>query len=122
MTNFEKVGLFMKTFGQEVKTKAELSNSKINDLRISLINEELEELKKAVKDNALNNLKLAEASADAKEVAKNTSQQTLDDISGRTAFNNVLKAGGTTAAAGAAADNAIRAAAANAGIANDIIG
>ena len=51
MTNFEKVGIFMKTFGQEVKTKAELSNNKINELRISLINEELEELKKAVKDN-----------------------------------------------------------------------
>ena len=44
MTNFEKVGIFMKTFGQEVKTKAELSNNKINELRISLINEELEEL------------------------------------------------------------------------------
>ena len=28
MTNFEKVGIFMKTFGQEVKTKAELSNNK----------------------------------------------------------------------------------------------
>ena len=51
MTNFEKVGIFMKTFGQEIKTKAELSNDKINELRISLINEELEELKKAVKDN-----------------------------------------------------------------------
>ena len=38
MTNFEKVGIFMKTFGQEVKTKAELSNNKINELRISLIN------------------------------------------------------------------------------------
>ena len=45
MTNFEKVGLFMKTFGQEVKTKAKLSDDKINNLRISLINEELEELK-----------------------------------------------------------------------------
>ena len=42
MTNFEKVGLFMKTFGQEVKTSAGLSNDKINFLRISLINEELE--------------------------------------------------------------------------------
>ena len=39
MTNFEKVGLFMKTFGQEVKTKAELSTNKINLLRISLIKE-----------------------------------------------------------------------------------
>tara|TARA_B100002051_G_scaffold153755_1_gene145527 strand:- start:231 stop:602 length:372 start_codon:yes stop_codon:yes gene_type:complete len=50
MTNFEKVGDFMKTFGQEVKVKSELSSEKINDLRISLINEELEELKKAIKE------------------------------------------------------------------------
>ena len=28
MTNFEKVGLFMKTFGQEVKTVSSLSNEK----------------------------------------------------------------------------------------------
>ena len=67
MTNFEKVGLFMKTFGQEVKTKAELSNSKINDLRISLINEELEELKEAVKDN--NILEVADALTDILYVA-----------------------------------------------------
>jgi len=53
MTNFEKVGLFMKTFGQEVKIKASLSTKKINELRISLINEELEELKEAIKNNDL---------------------------------------------------------------------
>ena len=53
MTNFEKVGLFMKTFGQEVKTKAGLSTEKINELRISLINEELEEFKEAIKNNDL---------------------------------------------------------------------
>jgi len=53
MTNFEKVGLFMKTFGQEVKTKAGLSTEKINQLRISLINEELEEFKEAIKNNDL---------------------------------------------------------------------
>ena len=53
MTNFEKVGLFMKTFGQEVKNKPSLSSEKINNLRISLINEELEELKKAMKNNDL---------------------------------------------------------------------
>ena len=53
MTNFEKVGLFMKTFGQEVKNKPGLSSEKINNLRISLINEELEELKQAVKNNDL---------------------------------------------------------------------
>ena len=53
MTNFEKVGLFMKTFGQEVKNKPGLSSDKINNLRISLINEELEELKQAMKNNDL---------------------------------------------------------------------
>ena len=51
MTNFEKVGLFMKTFGQEVKNNSGLSSEKINALRLSLINEELEELKKAISDN-----------------------------------------------------------------------
>ena len=49
MTNFEKVGLFMKTFGQEVKTTPGLSNDKINDLRINLIREELNELIEAMK-------------------------------------------------------------------------
>ena len=31
MTNFEKVGLFMSTFGQEVKKKSELASDKINE-------------------------------------------------------------------------------------------
>ncbi len=53
MTNFEKVGLFMKTFGQEVKKKPGLSKEKINKLRVSLINEELEEFKEAIKNNDL---------------------------------------------------------------------
>ena len=53
MTNFGKVGLFMKTFGQEVKNKPGFSSEKINNLRISLINEELEELKQAMKNNDL---------------------------------------------------------------------
>ena len=48
MTNFEKVGIFMKTFGQEVKTNPSLSTDKINELRINLINEELDELKVAM--------------------------------------------------------------------------
>ena len=50
MTNFEKVGIFMKTFGQELKNKSELSTEKINKLRISLI-EEVDELKQAIKEN-----------------------------------------------------------------------
>ena len=53
MTNFQKVGLFMKTFGQEIKTKPSLSSEKINNLRINLISEELEELKYAIKNNDL---------------------------------------------------------------------
>ena len=50
MTNFEKVGVFMKSFSQEIKIKSELSSDKINKLRISLIEEELDELKKAIND------------------------------------------------------------------------
>ena len=48
MTNFEKVGLFMTTFGQEVKKKPSLSTDKINNLRSNLIEEELNELKEAI--------------------------------------------------------------------------
>ena len=48
MTNFEKVGLFMKTFEQEVKVKASFSSDKINKLRVDLIEEELRELKEAI--------------------------------------------------------------------------
>ena len=53
MTNFEKVGVFMKTFNQEVKDSSSLSTDKINSLRISLINEELEELKQAISEKNL---------------------------------------------------------------------
>ena len=62
MTNFEKVGLFMKTFGQEVKVKAGMSTEKINTLRINLIKEELDELKKAVDDKDI--LQIADALTD----------------------------------------------------------
>ena len=53
MTNFEKVGVFMKTFNQDVKNSSSLSTDKINTLRISLINEELEELKQAISEKNL---------------------------------------------------------------------
>ena len=53
MTNFEKVGLFMKTFGQEVKKKPSLSSDKINNLRINLIQEELDEFTEAVSNKDL---------------------------------------------------------------------
>jgi predicted HAD superfamily Cof-like phosphohydrolase len=44
MSNFNKVGTFMKTFGQEVKIEPSFSTEKINKLRIDLIKEELQEL------------------------------------------------------------------------------
>ena len=53
MTNFEKVGLFMKTFGQEVKSKPAFATDKVNELRVNLIVEELGELKAAVKNKDL---------------------------------------------------------------------
>ena len=62
MSNFNKVGTFMKTFSQEVKTKPSFSSDKINKLRIDLIKEELEELKEAMKNNDL--LEVADALTD----------------------------------------------------------
>ena len=62
MSNFNKVGTFMKTFGQEVKSKASFSSNKINKLRIDLIKEELDELQEAMKNNDL--LEVADALTD----------------------------------------------------------
>ncbi|MDA8984641.1 nucleoside triphosphate pyrophosphohydrolase family protein [Candidatus Pelagibacter sp.] len=62
MSNFNKVGTFMKTFGQEVKTKPSFSSDKINKLRIDLIKEELDELQDAMKNNDL--LEVADALTD----------------------------------------------------------
>ena len=62
MTNFEKVRVFMKTYGQEVKDKAGFSDAKTNKLRIDLIKEELEELTEAMQDENL--LEVADALTD----------------------------------------------------------
>ena len=62
MTNFDKVGLFMKTFGQEVKDKPSFGTEKINLLRVSLIEEELDELKDAIKNKNL--IEVADALTD----------------------------------------------------------
>ena len=63
MSNFSSVKKFMETFGQEIKNKAEFPSEKIQDLRVSLIDEELSELKEAIENK------------DIKEVA-----DTLTDI------------------------------------------
>ena len=62
MTNFNKVGTFMKTFGQEVKTKPSFSTDKINKLRVDLIKEELSELTEAMNNKDL--LEVADALTD----------------------------------------------------------
>ena len=62
MTNFDKVGIFMKTFGQEVKNKPAFSSEKINNLRYDLIKEELAELKDAMEKKDL--LEVADALTD----------------------------------------------------------
>ena len=53
MSNFEKVRTFMKTYGQEVKDKSEFPDDKILNLRVDLIEEELIELKEAIKNKDL---------------------------------------------------------------------
>ena len=59
MSNFSKVGVFMKTFGQEVKDKPSFSTDKINKLRLDLIKEELNELTEAMNNKDL--LEVADA-------------------------------------------------------------
>ena len=62
MSNFNKVKIFMKTFGQEVKNKPSFSSEKINNLRYELIKEELDEFKEALKDKDI--LEVADALTD----------------------------------------------------------
>jgi len=62
MSNFNKVKIFMETFGQEVKDKPSFGDDKINKLRYDLIKEELDELKEAMKNKDL--LEVADALTD----------------------------------------------------------
>ena len=62
MSNFNKVKTFMNTYGQEVKTIPEFPDSKIVQLRIDLIQEELNELKEAINNNDI--IEVADALTD----------------------------------------------------------
>ena len=62
MSNFQKVKAFMKTFGQEIKEKAEFPNEIIIKLRYALIKEELEELKEAIEQKDI--IEIADALTD----------------------------------------------------------
>ena len=53
MSNFNKVKAFMNTYGQDVNEKASFPEDTIVQLRVDLIEEELNELKQAIKNNDL---------------------------------------------------------------------
>ena len=94
MSNFNKVGTFMKTFGQEVKTKPSFSSDKINKLRIDLIKEELDELQEAMKNNDL--LEVADALTDILYVAYGAGHAfgiDLDKCFGEVQNSNMSKLG-----------------------------
>ena len=94
MTNFEKVGLFMKTFGQEVKNRPSLSSEKINNLRISLIEEELKELKDALFNKDIK--EIADALTDILYVTYGAGHAfgiNLDDCFGEVQRSNMSKLG-----------------------------
>ena len=94
MTNFEKVGLFMKTFGQEVKNRPSLSSEKINNLRISLIEEELKEFKDALFNKDIK--EVADALTDILYVTYGAGHAfgiNLDDCFGEVQRSNMSKLG-----------------------------
>ena len=53
MSNFNKVKAFMNTYGQDVKENASFPDDTVVQLRVDLIEEELNELKEAIKNNDL---------------------------------------------------------------------
>ena len=62
MSNFDDVRIFMKTYGQEIKSKPMFPDKKIVKLRYNLIKEELEEFKNAIDEKNL--LEAADALTD----------------------------------------------------------
>ena len=94
MSNFDKVGTFMKTFGQEVKTEPSFSSDKINKLRIDLIKEELEELTEAMQNKDL--LEVADALTDILYVTYGAGHAfgiNLDDCFNEVQNSNMSKLG-----------------------------
>jgi len=67
MSNFEDVKIFMKTFGQIVRTKPEFPDKKTMQLRLDLIKEELQELEEAMNNKDLK--EIADALTDILYVA-----------------------------------------------------
>ena len=62
MSNFNKVKDFMSIYGQEIKNNAEFPDKKIIELRLKLIQEELNEFKEAIKNRDI--IEVADALTD----------------------------------------------------------
>tara|TARA_Y100000996_G_scaffold376431_1_gene327808 strand:+ start:580 stop:948 length:369 start_codon:yes stop_codon:yes gene_type:complete len=62
MSNFNKVKDFMSIYGQEIKNNAEFPDEKIIELRLKLIQEELNEFKEAIKNRDI--IEVADALTD----------------------------------------------------------
>ena len=84
----------METFGHEVKSKPSFSSEKINELRYSLIKEQLDELKNAIDKNDL--LEVADALTDILYVAYGAGHAfgiNLDDCFNEVQNSNMSKLG-----------------------------
>ena len=62
MSNFNKVKDFMSIYGQEIKNNAEFPDKKIIELRLKLIQEELNEFQEAIKNKDI--IEVADALTD----------------------------------------------------------
>ena len=62
MSNFNKVKDFMSIYGQEIKNNAEFPDKKIIELRLKLIQEELNEFQEAIKNRDI--IEVADALTD----------------------------------------------------------
>lgn len=93
-TNFEKVENFMRAFGQEVKPVPELAEFNTAELRLDLINEEVEELMTAVDNDDI--VEIADALTDILYVVYGTGHAygiDLDDCFDEVHRSNMSKLG-----------------------------
>jgi len=94
MSNFDEVKVFMKTYGQEVKSTPDFPENKILKLRIDLIQEELEELKEAIANKDI--VEVADALTDILYVTYGAGHSfgiNLDDCFSEVQRSNMSKLG-----------------------------
>jgi len=94
MSNFDEVKVFMKTYGQEVKSTPDFPENKILKLRIDLIQEELDELKEAISNKDI--VEVADALTDILYVTYGAGHSfgiNLDDCFSEVQRSNMSKLG-----------------------------